>query len=106
MWLLATKGEGIVSESDVMWPDLPPEIEIAALRYRSEKLMGFDFYGFQRFSINAPGGRIGGGVQLIGIKGDVATIIELDESTGVRRRWNVPGAELTYAPELLRHGRR
>lgn len=111
MWYVKTADGKRVTEHDVLWPRLPSDIVITELGYlpRRGKAAGVKdcrAYGFQRFRIDNPGtGQTGAGAQLIGVKGDNVIVVEFNEVTGDRRQTTIPLSRLTYAPELLRHGR-
>jgi hypothetical protein len=105
-----TDGEQIRESRDMLWPQLPVETRIAELIYLPRRGMAMgvrdcEAYGFQRFRIDVPGGVVGNGAQIIGIKGKDAIIVEFNEVNGETSRRAVPRSELTYAQGLLRHGR-
>ena len=95
----------------MLWPDLSPDIVIDEVGYlprrgRAAGLRGCEAYGFQHFRMDQPGvGLTGIGAQLIGVKGDKVIVVEFNEVTGDRQQTTMPRSKLTYAPELLRHGR-
>lgn len=103
MWWLTTADGRQVDESQMPWPRLPADIVIRSLGHGPVVLTNHNAYGFQRYRLDTMGGRVGGGVQLIGIDGDKATITDIDDH-GVVRRKTVHRRQLTYAPELLRRG--
>lgn len=110
MWCVTTEDGRQITERDVLWPRLPADTHISELVYlprrgRGMGLKDCEAYGFQRFRLNTPAGVVGHGAQIIGIKGKEAIVVEFNEANGDSRKWSVPRSELTYAPELLRHGR-
>jgi hypothetical protein len=109
MWLAITQDGKRLSEKETLWPNIPPQTRIAELLYFRRlggvrRLKDFDAYGFQRYVVTAPHGHVGAGVQLIGVKDKEAVIVECNEVDGTSREWTVPASDLTYNPELLRHG--
>jgi len=112
VWYVKTADGRQLAESEkLLWPQLPPDLVITELGYlprsgNAAGLRGCQAYGFQRFRLDQPGvGAVGSGAQIIGVKGDKAIVVEFNEVTGDRQQTTVPRSELTYAPELLRHGR-
>ena len=109
MWFLVTDDDRLVTERELFWPELAENIRIRELIYvprdgRGFKIRDCEFFGFQRYRLDAPEGQVGQGAQLIGVKGNQAIIIEVNEDTGERRQWTVPRDQLTYDQKLLRHG--
>lgn len=114
MWTVVTEDGKLISERDCTWPDLPVDVCISELRYRDRsgrlgRFGPYDAYGFQRFSITPAGNGPSlahAGTQLIGVRGEEVTVVEINEVTGEASMRKFPRAELTYRPELLRHGTR
>lgn len=110
MWSLITDDAKTIRESEILWPELPVNTRIASLSFRTRqghdhKIQGHEAYGFQRYQVTRPCGLVvGSGAQLIGILGDWATITDIDDVMGTVRTKSIPRTELTYSPELLRHG--
>lgn len=111
MWAIITSDDSLVDERQCLWPDLGDDVRIKKLLWRDRRgqiggLEGFKLYGFQRYSFSGPGqGRVQhAGTQLIGVIGDEVTVVDINENTGERSSKKLPLSELTYAPELLRHG--
>lgn len=110
MWLVITADGGRLTEEQVLWPNLPRDLLISELLYyprrgRVHRLRGMDAFGFQRYRVTAPHGHVGQGAQLIGVKGKEVVVVEINEIDGTSRETMRPASELTYDPELLRHGR-
>jgi len=111
MWAVLTDTQKLIEESQCLWPDLPVDIRISKLMWRDVHgkvgaLEGFESYGFQRIAFAIPGGTPGvAGVQLIGINGDEAVIVEVNGVTGERKTRRLPRSDLTYNSGLIRNGR-
>lgn len=111
-WHLVTDTGLVVTERELLWPELPRDTRIVELVYvsrggRRGVMSGYDGYGFQRFSVTfAQGSRRvpHAGTQLIGVHGGVATIMEIPEPVGETRRVDMPFDKLTYDKSLLRAG--
>lgn len=100
-----------ISEDQCQWPKLDPSLHVDTLVYQTRRggrcrLHAFEAYGFQRYALSVPGGphHPAAGAQIIGVFGDRAVIVDVNELTGHVERHEVPRAELTYRPELLRNG--
>jgi hypothetical protein len=112
MWAVVTESGDVIRESRAcLWPSLPESTRVRELRYRTTwgeigKIEGYEAYGFQRYSLTLPDGAHApvAGAQLIGVNGHEVTIIEIDEVSGRVTSTKIPRRELTYSPELLRHG--
>lgn len=106
MWRIETDNGLVITEAEMLWPDLPPDIVIRNLACGPVHMRGYDAYGFQRFKVNSvQGGHVlEAGAQLIGVKGDRVEVIETGDKGTMRRI--IPRSELTYSPALLRHGAR
>lgn len=110
-WAIVTEAGNMISERDCIWPSLSEDVRIRELRYRTRtglvgKIEGFELYGFQRYSVTSPQGDhiAHAGTQLIGVKDDEVTIIDINETQGVITRATMTVSELTYDPTLLRSG--
>jgi len=109
-WTLTTADGRKITEAEGPWPTLPTDLRIARLVYRPQRggaeavLAGYEAYGFQRYGLTVPGAPSlpFAGAQIIGVRGDQATIIDVNEITGAHRGWSQPVGELTYARHLLR----
>ena len=110
MFAIVTDKGLTLNERELFWTDVPPDVRIRELHFvpsvgQPGRMEGFDSYGFQRFQIQLVDGKgVGRGAQLIGVRGQEATIVEINEVTGARKMSKIPLSELTYNRELLRHG--
>ena len=109
MWSLTTADGKLIEERDCHWDRLPEDARVSILRYRTSlgrehTLTGFEAYGFQRWSLEAPDGHAGHGAQLIGVSGQDVTIVEIDEVGNTIGKSRLPLSLLTYSRSLLRSG--
>ena len=109
MWAVVTSDDKLIDERDCLWPDLPAGVRIKKLLWRDGQgrvggLEGFDSYGFQRTGFATPTSHTVTGVELIGVKGNDVTVVEISEHTGAKSQRRLKRPELTYNPGLLRDG--
>lgn len=105
MWRLTTAEGREICERDCLWPDLPTDMRITALVFGDARLADQEAYGFQRYQVTKPCGLVTGrGAQILGIRGDVVTILDVGQDTGLVVEKKIPVTELTYARGLLRPG--
>lgn len=104
-WQLTAVDGQVFDESQCLWPDLPADLVISALRIGDDVVSGFQAYGFQRYAQLVPGlGTLGRGYQLLTLAGDWLVVTDVDELSGRREVRCQPRATMTYAPALLRAG--
>lgn len=110
MFAIVTDKGLTLSEREQFWIDVPPDVVIRELHFVPEhgapgRMENFDAYGFQRFTIMLPDGRgVARGAQLLGLRGDEVTVVEINEDTGHRLVTKMPVSDMTYDRELLRRG--
>jgi hypothetical protein len=107
MWLLVSSDGEEFSELAMSWPDVPRRL-FKSLTYRrdgggcSVSLVGCHGYGFQRYSLSNVSGVIATGCQLIGVRGELAFIIDINETTGDVRSEVIKASDVTYDQTLIR----
>lgn len=101
MWS-ATAADGRVFSED--WPSVPRDARIVELVYRGAVVLrDCDAIGFQFFDISTiDGEKVSSGAQLLGRRGDVVVVVEIDDRAGTVVTRLVPAAAVTYNPELWR----
>jgi hypothetical protein len=106
-WQLTTADGSSVDEGQVLWPGLPRDIVIAALRVGDDLFTGFQSYGFHRYTVSVPGrGAVGRGFQVFGeTAGGVIVVTDVDEISGRHEVRCLEAGAVTYAKELMRRGR-
>ena len=109
-WSLVTDTGDVVCEGECLWPDVDRSIRIREFWYHdamghSGHLEKFDAYGFQRYQAAGLDGKsLGSGAQILAVKDDEVTVLEIDDATGRRTATRVPLSQLTYNRELMRDG--
>ena len=106
-WRLTTDDGQVFDERTCLWPDLPAGISVAELYCLGHRFTGFRAYGFQRYALTTPSGRlVGTGLQVICVVDDERVMVtDVNGASGVRESRSLPVSDLTYNRELLRAGR-
>lgn len=102
-------GENVLFElqsAGFYWPSIPLDVRIARLEIAGHTFEGFDEYGFQRYALSTPDGKVipEAGLQVL-LKSEVGVVIWELESGRCKTRM-VPLNHVTYNPELWRSGAR
>jgi len=104
MWQATAADGRVFTERTTLWPHMPRDAKLTSLTYRGAvALRDCDAYGFQRFDLSTiEGALVTSGTQLLGRRGDIVVVIEIDDQAGTVVSRLVPAAEVTYNPELWR----
>jgi len=101
----------IDERTGIKWTDVKGVRNIRSLAYTTDyghriELAGYDQYGFQRYMVSSvdSGGQIGNGAQIIGVRGGVAMVVDIDETNRRSSRTLMGSGELTYSKKLLVDG--